>query len=90
SRTHATVFCFATLSTGPLSPATPDLNIWEANLSPSPERDKAGNQPLCRNWSLCCIVFSLSLNARLQQVHCKCHVFHFIFPERFNILVLFL
>uniref|UniRef100_A0A4W6EN90 Uncharacterized protein n=1 Tax=Lates calcarifer TaxID=8187 RepID=A0A4W6EN90_LATCA len=35
-------------STGPLSPATPDLNIWEANLSPSPERDKAGNQPLCR------------------------------------------
>lgn len=31
----------------PLSPAMPDLNIWEANLSTGPERDKAGKQPLC-------------------------------------------
>lgn len=46
-------------STGPLSPATPDLNIWEANLSPSPERDKAGNQPLCR----AAFCFSLSSQA---------------------------
>lgn len=38
----------AQFSAGPLNPATPDLNIWEANLSPSPERDKAGSQPLCR------------------------------------------
>lgn len=35
-------------STGPLSLAMPDLNIWGANLSPSLERDKAGNKPLCR------------------------------------------
>uniref|UniRef100_A0A3Q3SUD4 Uncharacterized protein n=1 Tax=Mastacembelus armatus TaxID=205130 RepID=A0A3Q3SUD4_9TELE len=35
-------------SAGPLSLAMSDLNIWEANLSPSPERDEAGNQPLCR------------------------------------------
>lgn len=41
-------WCAEQPSTGPLSPATPDLNIWEANLSPGPERDKAGKQPLCR------------------------------------------
>uniref|UniRef100_A0A8C9ZDZ4 Uncharacterized protein n=1 Tax=Sander lucioperca TaxID=283035 RepID=A0A8C9ZDZ4_SANLU len=45
--------------TGPLSPATPDLNIWEANLSPSPERDKAGNQPLCRAEEGFSLFFSL-------------------------------
>jgi len=42
---------------GPLRAATPDLNIWGANLSLTPERNKAGNKPL-QNWSLE-IVFSL-------------------------------
>uniref|UniRef100_A0A3Q1IM96 Uncharacterized protein n=1 Tax=Anabas testudineus TaxID=64144 RepID=A0A3Q1IM96_ANATE len=45
---HFHTLCPDMSSAGPLSPATPDLNIWEANLSPSPERDKAGTQPLCR------------------------------------------
>lgn len=45
---------------GPLRAATPDLNIWGANLSLTPERSKAGNQPLCRTGE---IVFCLSLTA---------------------------
>lgn len=34
----------AQLSAGPLNPATPHLNIWEANLSSSPERERQGWQ----------------------------------------------
>uniref|UniRef100_A0A8C5HF41 Uncharacterized protein n=1 Tax=Gouania willdenowi TaxID=441366 RepID=A0A8C5HF41_GOUWI len=30
---------------GPLNPAPLDLNIWEANLSRGPQRDKAGSEP---------------------------------------------
>uniref|UniRef100_A0A3B4XTS1 Uncharacterized protein n=1 Tax=Seriola lalandi dorsalis TaxID=1841481 RepID=A0A3B4XTS1_SERLL len=79
SRTHATapkMFSVLPHCTGPLSPATPDLNIWEANLSPSPERDKAGNQPLCRVpfsvltfWSNCTSLFYSAVYVDRGQTH---------------------